>query len=440
MNGHNAFVTELNKKIDQYLETGEYEKIEEASRELCQLQGLDIVDKMPDDFLFQIKKKEKSNMDIMKRKRNKKENDTEAKCAHTFSISKAGLAACVFCAVVLVSVPVVAGVNSAWTKRMEQMNKKEQQKLLDVNDNRNMTNEHDTEALTFSREFSEEEKRRFDELWVKYEEEGLFPEGELQIVDKLEGDEEISSPVHETWNREIFLPASELTDEEMLQIIDFQHKSAYVVDNSDEAKKYRAAQKEFDENPNPGENDLSKEEAVAKASAYLEAMYDVDADAMDKSAEFGMGHSTMDNDQYGEWDVEFKGSDGWSYVVVVARQTGRVAMIDLHKGDAFEVSFGDPAPINEKIYTPVYEKAKGILNSMYPDIEITNGTVGYVKGEDGYTDNRFLQINLFTKDAYLYAFQYLLDDEDFSYLMVSEDSYDAVVNDCPESFNLITIE
>ena len=369
--------------------------------------------------------------------------NSEGKKVSMFYPSKAGFAACVLCAALLIGVPVAAKVNSVVTERMQEMSRKEQKKIEEANDYKNMTREHDTEGLAFSRELSGEETQRFDELWNKYEEEGLFPDGELKMVDKLEGDEEISSLVYETWNREIFLPASELTDEEMLQIIDFEHKSAYVVENSEGSKKARAAQAEFNENPNPGENDLSKDEAVAKASAYLKAMYDVDADGMDKSAEFGIGFcSTLDNGQYGEWDVEFKGSDGWSYVVAVSRQTGKIANIHLYKEEAFVGGFGgSPAPINERIYTPVYEKAKSILNSMYPDIEITDGSVLYGKGEDGYTRNRFLEIVFFTKDSYQYTFQYALDDEVFSYLLVYDESnYDGWVNCLLDSCNVIKIE
>lgn len=355
--------------------------------------------------------------------------------------SKAGFAACALGAALLIGIPVAAKVNSVVTQRMQEMSKKEYKEIEEANDYKNMTRKHDTEALVFGRKLSAEENKSFNKLWVKYEQEGLFPEGELRIVDKLEGDEEITSPVYETWNREIFLPERALTDEELLQIIDFEHKSMYIVENSDGAKKERAKQKEFNENPNPGENDLQKEEAVAKASAYLEAMYDVDADTMDKSAEFVMGFG-WENDQYGEWEVKFKGEGELSYLVNVSRQTGRVVAIHLYKEDAFVGGFeGSPEPINGQIYTPIYEKAKSILNSMYPDIEITDGAVVYSKGKDGYTDDRFLGIALYTKDDYQYNFQYLLDDEVFDYLMVfNEGNYDQLVDNAPESVNIIKMD
>lgn len=60
-------VSELNKKMEQYLEQGDYDKVEEISRELCRIQGLETADKMPEDFLYQLKRKEKQEMGIMKK-------------------------------------------------------------------------------------------------------------------------------------------------------------------------------------------------------------------------------------------------------------------------------------------------------------------------------------------------------------------------------------
>ena len=62
MNRDNAFADNLNKKIDAYLEAGEYEKAEEAITESCRLQNLPMAEKMPEDFLFQIKRKENNHM------------------------------------------------------------------------------------------------------------------------------------------------------------------------------------------------------------------------------------------------------------------------------------------------------------------------------------------------------------------------------------------
>lgn len=439
MNSNSALITELNKKIDQYLETGEYEKIEEASRELCRLQGLDMVDKMPDSFLSQMKKKERKNMSIMKGKRNRREKGEEGKETRTFSISRAGFAVCVLCAAIIISVPVAAKVNSAVTERMEKMSKKEQQELLDANDSHNMTRDHDTEALRYSRELSDKEEARYKELSEKYKQEGLFPEGELPIVDKLEEDEEITDPVYEIWNREIFMPERELTDEEILQIIDYCEKSSYAILNSDDSKKYRKAQEEFDGNPNPGENDLSEEEAISKASEYLEAMYDVDASAMEKTTEFWMG-TEMENGKYGTWGVDFKGTDDWSYEVNITRETGRLVNISLCREGSFYGSWGRlPAPVDEELYTSVYKEAKNIINSIYPDTKIVRGTVAYTN-DDGEAKDGFLEFDFETEDNYVITVQYIIEDAVFDYIWVTEGEWDEYTNSSWGDYLVIPME
>lgn len=62
MNNQNALIKELNQKLEQYMEEENYEKVDEASRQLCRLQGLEAAEKMPDDFILQLKEKEKSDM------------------------------------------------------------------------------------------------------------------------------------------------------------------------------------------------------------------------------------------------------------------------------------------------------------------------------------------------------------------------------------------
>ena len=67
MNKNNATVAEKNRELDKYLEEGNYEKVDEISRELCHLQGLEPVDEMPSDFIFQLKRKEKKEMNNVKK-------------------------------------------------------------------------------------------------------------------------------------------------------------------------------------------------------------------------------------------------------------------------------------------------------------------------------------------------------------------------------------
>lgn len=359
---------------------------------------------------------------------------------HRFFMSRAGFAVCAICAIVLVTVPsVTAKVSNAVKERMESMSQKELDERLDAGTNpRKQTREHDTEALAFSRKWSKEEEERFNKLRGKYKAEGLFPEGELQIVDKLEENAEISSPVFEIWNREIFLPERELTDEELLQVIDYEYKEAYAIENSEVAKGLRTAEQDFNDNPNPGKNDLSEEEAISKASEYLGAMYDLDVGKMNKTTEFVMGNgSMMENGQYeyGEWEVIFKGEDEWSYVVNVSRHTGELVQINLCKEGYLYGSFGHyPVLIDEELYTSAYKKAKNIINNM-TDAKIVKSTVGFDTPSDGY-----MEIVFYMDNHCSYQFQYITEDEVFSSMDVGKREYDEYLASSIGDYKVILME
>ena len=123
---------------------------------------------------------------------------------------------------ILISVPIIAGVTSHVLERMQTMDKKEIQFL------NNMIQEQPPEigADSFSRELTEEEIIRKSTLLEEYTYKGKFPENEVSLI---EGD--VSQPVNEVCynvqNSKFYLPDAPLTDEELLQIIDFNHKRDY---------------------------------------------------------------------------------------------------------------------------------------------------------------------------------------------------------------------
>lgn len=366
-----------------------------------------------------------------------KESTTEQKSIRTFSLPKTAFAACVLGAVVLVSVPVAAKVSSMVTERMEAMSKNQQNEYADAQDSKNMTKAHETESVQYSRELSAEENTRYNEFLQKYEE-GLFPEGELQMVDKLKENAEIAKPVYEVWNREIYLPERDLTDEELLEIIDFHQKSAYSVSHTAKAQEVIDAQQAFLANPNPGEDDLSEEEAIAKASAYLEAMCGMEAEKMGKTVEFVMGDD-MENGKYGSYAVTFKGSDDKSYEVAVTRETGTLSHIWFYVGEG---NCGSrtwlPVAVDEEICTSAYEKARNIIADMYPDANITGGTCGYTVDEDGNSKYGNLSFDVIINNNFVYNFTYAIEDDTFVSLFKT--SYDEEQSSSPEDYVVKTME
>ena len=127
-------------------------------------------------------------------------------------------AACVIlCVGVCGTGGVRAGMNYA-KQRAEETSEKEQETLW--------TDAAKADADTFSRELSQKEQKRLNELAEKYQTEGLFPDGSiLQISDKSEI---VSDQICFLAQDSIFyLPEKALNDEQMLELIDFYAKRDY---------------------------------------------------------------------------------------------------------------------------------------------------------------------------------------------------------------------
>lgn len=139
----------------------------------------------------------------------------------------------------LANIPVQAIVQNVVKIRMERMPKERVQEIQEVVQNK------ESEADIFSREFSDKEEKRYTELWRSYKR-GVFPEREILQVDNVsEVTEGILCYINDTG--EFHLPECELTDEEFLEIIDFQHMMSYSIEQSPAAQEEREKSQEEQE-------------------------------------------------------------------------------------------------------------------------------------------------------------------------------------------------
>ena len=175
----------------------------------------------------------------------------------------------------LLSVPVRAVVNSLVRERMESVPKEEIMQITE------QIQEQQTEANSSSREYTEGEKERRGSLYAKYMN-GLFPTGELTLVDSEEGAKE-----HEfcflTTTGVFYLPANrELTDEEILQKIDFERKQDYALQeqNAEEIARREAAEKEQIKEV-VASGGITEEQAVETATGYLQQVFGLDGSGME---------------------------------------------------------------------------------------------------------------------------------------------------------------
>ena len=78
----------------------------------------------------------------------------------------------------------------------------------------------------YNRPFTEEEKQRKTLLEQEYEEQGHFPKGEIKLIDEAK-EYRGKGVAYLVSAGTFFLPEKALTDEELLQLIDFVHKRDY---------------------------------------------------------------------------------------------------------------------------------------------------------------------------------------------------------------------
>ena len=201
---------------------------------------------------------------------------------YSFSNVAAAVALIVIFSGVL-SIPVRAFVNSFIQERMEAVPEEELTAMVDD------LYRQDVGVDSFSRAYTEEENRKMSELAQKYKE-GTFPTGELARAESVEEAEKLGFCFLAS-NSTFYLPDRELTEEELLQIIDFYAKRDYAVTNLHE-QEYAdeiAEQKENEEQKRTEvieSGGITEEDAVEIAQEWLVKIYGITGEDMENNHYF----------------------------------------------------------------------------------------------------------------------------------------------------------
>lgn len=191
----------------------------------------------------------------------------------------ASFAVCVLALGVL-SVPVRAVVSSLVQERMEQQPKEEVAKLAE------QIQSQLAEADSKTRDYTAGEKERRGKLYAQYLE-GLFPTGELvQVTSEEEAAEHEFCFLSTT--AVFYLPANrELTDEEILEQIDFEKKRDYALQ---EQRAEEIAEQKEEERRQIKEvtaaGGISEEKAIEIATGYLKQVFGIDGSGMEMNHYF----------------------------------------------------------------------------------------------------------------------------------------------------------
>lgn len=296
-----------------------------------------------------------------------------------------------------------AGMNYA-KQRVEKTSEKEQEALwMDA---------AKADADTFSRELSKKEQQRMNELAERYQIEGLFPDGSiLQISDQSEivPDQICFLAQASTF----YLPEKALSDEQMLELIDFYAKRDYSVTAQ--------GQKEADITDSADDvTEISQEEVVEKASALLERLYGVNADTLTIKTEYDQA-SDGNGETFTTDHITYRDeAAGISYLVSVNLQNGEIRTVSVQKdtGSNYSKEIAENATQYQELFPEAEKMAYAYMeeNAVWVEKQIEymrdekqmlgTGIVNYIFVTDtdacvisySCTQQYFYQVREFSKD------------------------------------------
>ncbi len=128
--------------------------------------------------------------------------------------------------VMLLSVTVTASVG-IMRERMEAMNQAKLEEYF------NQIYSRKSGSSNYNRYFTDSEKARMETLQIAYKEQGLFPKGELTLIDEVK-DYRGKGVAYLVETGTFFFPEEEMSDEHLLQLIDFRYKQDYSLQKMNE--------------------------------------------------------------------------------------------------------------------------------------------------------------------------------------------------------------
>lgn len=273
--------------------------------------------------------------------------------------------ACV-CIITMSGVGVHAAINYA-NQRMEQVTDGEKEQFISG------VNESQASADSYSRPLTDVEKSRLDELTEEYESNGVYPEESiLEIKDSSQID--LSRICFEPDTSTFYLPERELTDEEMLELIDFYN----IRDNVLSEQKTEAV---YDMT---GVDEITEEEAKSIAKGLLQKLYGADTDNMKIEVDYQQG--TDGEESFSTDYLYFTDEEtGEQYEVSVDLQSakaGSVAKI------ATESPYEDNLKPDEALYKSQYETADKMASAFLGNTEAwKDSKITYLVSDDGSVRN-----------------------------------------------------
>ena len=191
-------------------------------------------------------------------------------------LHQAAAAAAAFVLIAGAVIPSQAAIRYFVKDRLENIPKQELEAV-----NQMVQGQNNAEADSFSREYSKEEIKRMQQMQEAYQN-GRFPQQTITFTDSV-GQIPDDSLSYDPDTSFLYLPDRVLTDEELLQIIDFNYTRDYAVSQGTAAQEARKEWEEKEEGLKAKvqkEGWITEKEALQAAEVYLQTEFGLSAEGM----------------------------------------------------------------------------------------------------------------------------------------------------------------
>ncbi len=256
----------------------------------------------------------------------------------------------------------VGAVVHGYLQRMETMSERQKEKFVaSVEDTRK-------NGDYYSREFTAEEKERGEALAVEYEAGKCYPKQELPV---LEDEERVSAyrVCFLQTSSTFYLPEEGLTDEELLQIIDFYYKREYsMAERKSDIAKENEIEKDF-----KSTGILSKKEAINLAERSIKSAYGEDVSGWNVETEKYTPYH-MEQEYY-LFFFENESSKQ-NYHIEIARKDKECTILEIETKNKSNYKKGIQVS-NEEI-EQLHKEAIAIINRLQPGVKFEKMECQYV--------------------------------------------------------------
>ena len=296
-------------------------------------------------------------------------------------------------ALCVVSLSLSIGAGAAINLYIQRMNSLNEEEMLTYNSEVQNT---DKEADSFSRQLSKLERDKMLEFREEYETEGRFPTKEILKVQKK------SEVVHGELcfcveNSTFYLPKQELTDDELLQIIDFMEKRDYSVRKKNSVSELPSSENEK----------VSEDEAVEFAKKILADVYNLDITYADEEIEFETTQNSK-GEKLSSYFVYLKNRK-WEFdaTVEIDSETGVLNGIDIDNKSKEECISG--IKVEKKRYQEYGSEIRQLYEHLKYGKNIKKMWVTYNYLEDGTLNRGNVKYVIETEDGRGYVFIYSIN-------------------------------